>query len=291
MAETSIITVANQKGGVGKTTTVVNLASAYAQIGKRVLVVDLDYQCNASALLGINDDSIGNNSISYALQNDLNFTHIVLKSNMPNVDVLAATRDLDLLREKFSGQPNQFKLVDILLNCDQLHEYDIVIIDTHPSLDCFFQSAMAASHYYLIPLFAEADSSKGLAHMVSAVENIRKYLNPMLNLLGCIITCFDKTNSTHIKFERFIREASKDGKFNVFSTTIPASKSVAAASAQSLPLHVYKKSSPVTVAYSTLAGEMLPHLKGKRTGRKPLPVNIDVFKKTINNDFEEQAEF
>ena len=289
MAETSIITIANQKGGVGKTTTVVNLASAYAQIGKRVLVIDLDYQCNASALLGVDDNSVGNKSIAYALQNDLNFSHIVMKSNMENVDLLAATRDLDLLREKFSGQPNQFKLVDILLNCEQLHDYDIVIIDTHPSLDCFFQSAMAASHYYLIPLFAEADSSKGLAHMVTAVEKIRRYLNPMLNLLGCIITCFDKSNATHIKFEKFIRDASKEGKFNVFETTIPSSKSVAAASAHSMPLHRYKKSSPVTVAYSTLAGEILPHLKGKRTGRKPLPVNIDVFN-NHNNDYEEQAE-
>ena len=287
MSDTSIITVANQKGGVGKTTTVVNLASAYAQIGKRVLVIDLDYQCNASSLLGVDESTVGDKSISYALQNDLNFSSIVIKSNIENIDLLAATRDLDLLREKFSGQPNQFKLVEILLNCDQLSDYDIVLIDTHPSLDCFFQSAMSASHYYLIPLFAEADSSKGLAHMVTAVEKIRRYLNPMLNLLGCIITCFDKFNSTHVKFERFIRDASKEGKFNVFETTIPSSNSVAAASAHSMPVSKYKKSSPVAIAYSILAGEMLPHLKGKRTGRKPSPINIDAFKST---GFEEQAE-
>ena len=136
---------------------------------------------------------------------------------------------------------------------------------------------MAASHYYLIPIFAETESSKGLAHMISEVENVRKYLNPMLRFLGCVITRYDIKNSTHVKFEKLLRNASKEGKFNVFETTIPSSNSVAAASAQQVALVNYKKSLPVSIAYSTLAGELLPHLKGKRRGGKISPVNTEVF--------------
>lgn len=279
MAEPSIVTVANQKGGVGKTTTVVNLASAYAQMGKRVLVVDMDYQANATSLLGAEDKAISTKKTIYrAIVEDLTLKDIRLPTNIEGVDVLAATRDLDLLRDKVVGQPHQFKLLDMLLECDERNEYDLILVDTHPSLDCFFQSAMASSHYYLIPLFAEADPSRGLAHMVTAVDKIRRFLNPMLMLLGCVITRYDKSNATHVRFEKVIREASKTGKFHIFETVIPSSNAVAAASAQSLALNHYKKTAPVTVAYSVLAGEIRPHLKGKRTGRRVTPPSADAFK-------------
>ncbi len=110
MAEPSIVTVANQKGGVGKTTTVVNLASAYAQMGKRVLVVDMDYQANATSLLGAEDRAISTKKTIYrAIVEDLTLKDIRLPTNIEGVDVLAATRDLDLLRDKVVGQPQQFK--------------------------------------------------------------------------------------------------------------------------------------------------------------------------------------
>lgn len=102
----------------------------------------------------------------------------------------------------------------MLLECDERNEYDLILVDTHPSLN-YFQSAMASSHYYLIPLFAEADPSRGLASMVTAVDKIRRFLNPMLMLLGCVITRYDKSNATHVRFEKVIREASKTGKFHI----------------------------------------------------------------------------
>ena len=288
--ETNIVTVANQKGGVGKTTSVVNLASAYAQIGKRVLVVDFDYQGNATALLGFDDENLDpKKTVPYAIEHELSLKDIVLTSTVEGVDLLAANRSLDLLRDKIQGQPHQFKLLELLLEGSELAKYDIVLVDTHPSLDCFFQSAMAYSHYYLIPLFAEADPSRGLGHMVTAVEKIRRYLNPMLTFLGCVVTRWDRTNATHTKFEKVIRESSRTAKFHVFSTMIPASNTVAAASAQSLPLNKYKKSAPAAMAYASLAGEMLPFLKGKRTGRKLAPLDVSAIDHAIE-EFEASVE-
>lgn len=280
---TSVITVANQKGGVGKTTTVVNLASSYAQLGKRVLVVDLDYQANSTVLLGADALAIKNGaSLARALQADLKLSDIRIPSKIERVDLLAATRELCELGDRFIGQPNQFCLIESIFDCPEYAEYDVILIDTHPSIDCFSQSALTSSHYYLISLFPEADSSRGLSHQIQAVEKIRRYLNPMLTFLGCVITRSDKQNATHSKFEQFLRQAGKEGKFRVFNTVIPVSNSVAAASAQGLALNQYKKNSPVSVAYSSLAGEILPHLKGKRTGRKLGPVRTEVLDSQVD---------
>lgn len=286
----SIVTIANQKGGVGKTTTVVNLASSFAQLDKKVLVIDMDYQANSTSLLGcdkiVNEDPT--KSLSHAIRHDLNLSHIRVESNIKNVDVLCATKDLDKLRDELAGKAKQLKVVEFLLKCDAVEDYDIILIDTHPSLDCLFQASLVASHYYLIPLFAEADSSRGLVHMINEVEEIQKYYNPTLRFLGCVVTRYDSKNSTHVKFLKILRDNKKEGKFHVFDTTIPISNVVAAACANQLPLLSYKKNAPIAVAYSVLAGEIIPNLKGKRKGRNFQPIKTEVFNKF---DFEEQIEF
>lgn len=288
--DVSIVTIANQKGGVGKTTTVVNLAASFAQLGKKVLVIDMDYQGNATALLDAEKlaERDYKKTISYAIRNNLTLKDIRLPTNINNVDVLAATRDLDNLRDELAGKVKQLKVVEFLLKCDEVEDYDVILIDTHPSLDCLFQASLIASHYYLIPLFAEADSSKGLGHMIAEVEEIRKFWNPNLFFLGCVITRFDSKNSTHVKFQKLLRETSKEGKFHVFDTTIPISNVVAAASAQQLPLLNYKKNAPIAISYSALAGEIIPNLKGKRKGRNFQPVKTEFLNKI---EIEDQAEF
>ncbi len=288
--DASIVTIANQKGGVGKTTTVVNLAASFAQLDKKVLVIDMDYQGNATALLGADEAAKENykKTVSYGIRNDLTLKDIRLPTNIINVDVIAATRDLDDLRDELAGKAKQLKVVEFLLKCDSLNEYDIVLIDTHPSLDCLFQASLIASHYYIIPLFAEPDSSRGLAHMICEVEEIRKYWNPTLRFLGCVITRYDSKNATHSKFQKILRETSKEGKFHVFDTVIPISNAVAAASAQQISLINYKKSSPISVSYTALAGEIIPNLKGKRKGRNFQAVKTEFLNQI---EIEEQAEF
>jgi chromosome partitioning protein len=285
---TSIVTIANQKGGVGKTTTVVNLAASYAQMNKRVLVVDMDYQSNSSELLGVAEQAQqSGRDLATGILHELTLDKLRLPSNTEGIDVLAATRELDDVREKMQGQPLQHLMLNMILDCPALEEYDLVLIDTHPSLDCLLLSALVASHYYLVPMFAEKTSSKGLAHMVSWTQRMRR-LNPMLLFLGVVITRYDRTVATHVKFEKLIREAGKAANFHVFQTLIPSSASVPGSDAANQVLLTYKRTAPVTIAYSALAGEALPYLKGKRTGRVPT-LNVEVLQE-VAEEFEVMPE-
>lgn len=254
----AIITVANQKGGVGKTTTVANLAASLADKGNLVLVIDCDYQANVTSLL-CGDEQVKKKekSITNAIKHDLTLDKVVVGTPFKNIDIVPSNRELDELREQLVGQPNQFRLVDIMLDCERANAYDIILIDTHPSLDCFFQSAIAASKHFLIPLFPEADSSRGLAHQLQAIDKVKKYLNPNLHFLGCAIVKYDRYNATHQKFEKLIRKFGKENNISVLKSNIPNSQSVAAAAAHGLPLFHYKPESPVALAYAAMAKEIM----------------------------------
>ena len=216
-----------------------------------VLVIDCDYQANVTSLL-CGDEQVKRKekSFTHAIKNDLTLEKVVVGTSFPNIDLVASNRELDDLREQLVGQPNQFRLVDFLLDCDKTKAYDVILIDTHPSLDCFFQSAIAASRHFIIPLFPEADSSRGLAHQLQAIEKVKRYLNPQLNFLGCAVVKYDRYNATHLKFEIELENFGKENSISVFNTNIPNSQSVAAAAAHGLPLFHYKPDSPATLAYS-----------------------------------------
>lgn len=274
--KTSIITVANQKGGVAKTTSVCNLAASYALSGNNVLVVDLDYQFNLSSLFNISREDMEKHSIARVISEGAKLDEIILKTKTENIDIVPCTRRLNDLRDKISSEVNQFHFLKDFFENDIINNYEIVLIDTHPSIDLFFKAALVASHYYLIPLFSEADSCRGLAHQIEEAEKVSKYFNPMLTLLGAFITKYDKRNTTHVSFAKAIKDAAKLSNFHLFKTAIPASIAVAGAAASSVPLNKYKSHLNVSAAYSTLAGEILPLLKGKRTGRKNAPVKTEV---------------
>lgn len=265
----AIITIANQKGGVGKTTAVANLAASLSEKGHLVLVIDCDYQANVTSLL-CGDEQMKNKerSFTHAIKNDLTLEEVVIGTKFKNIDIIAANRELDDLREQLVGQPNQFRLVDFLLDCDKARNYDFILIDTHPSLDCFFQSAIAASSYFIIPLFPEADSSRGLAHQLQAIEKIKRYLNPRLTFLGCAIVKYDRYSATHQKFEKLIRKFGKENSVQVFKSNIPNSQSVAAAAAHGLPLFHYKPESPASLAYADMAKEIVRLIKQEHTEQK-----------------------
>lgn len=274
--KTSIITIANQKGGVAKTTSVCNIAASYALTGNNVLVVDLDYQFNLTSLFDISKEEAEKKSIAHVISENAKLEHLIVKTKHENIDIIPCTRKLNDLRDKISSEVNQFHFLRDFFENEAINKYDIVLIDTHPSIDLFFKAALVASHYYLIPLFAEADSCRGLAHQIEEAEKVSKYFNPMLTLLGAFVTKFDKRNTTHISFLKAIEDAAKISNFHLFKTIIPASTAVAGAAASSVPLNKYKSHLNISTSYNTLAGEILPLLKGKRTGRKNAPVKTEV---------------
>lgn len=281
---TSVVTIANQKGGVGKTTSVVNLAASYGDMGKRVLVIDMDSQANATAMLGAEEAAReSGKDLARAILENLSLEQVVLPSNAQGVEIIAGNKALKDVKDRMEGKARQHLLLHSLLNSDKLREYDLVLIDTHPSFDCLLLSALVASHYYIVPMFAEKSSISGFSELLTYCADLRP-LNPMLMLIGCVITKFDRNNATHSKFEKFVREIGKSSKIRIFETLIPMSQSVAGSDAASQVLLKYKRHAPVTIAYTALAGELLPFLKGKRLGRMALP-NLAVLEQ-LPSDFE-----
>jgi chromosome partitioning protein len=281
---TSIVTVANLKGGVGKTASVVNLAASYAQMGKKVLVVDMDPQGDATGYFGVEEQAIASNKhMATAISENLSLEEVKHSTSVEGVDILAGTRDLRDIQKKVEGEIDQHLLLDSLFRSKDLNNYHIVLIDTHPSEDCLLVSALYSSHYYLIPLFPERRTSNAVSTMIAFAGKLRR-LNPMLMLLGCIITKFDRKSATHVRFESVLREGSKQGNIRIFETIIPASAAVQGSESAEQPLINYKPNAPVTIAYSGLAGEIIPGLRGKRQGKVSQP-NLPAIEQ-IPDDFE-----
>ncbi len=265
-------------------------------VKKSVLVIDADYQGNATDILGISIKDADHKNLSQGIINEISGEKICLKSPaVPNVDVIAGTRELTDVVTQMSGQVHQHLLLKPILSEKVLDIYDIIIIDTHPTLDCLYMSAMAAAHYYLMPVFPDPESAKGLVDMVHSAEKIRKYLNPLLFNLGAVICRYDKTWATHPKFVEKIRELAKAANFPVCGSLIPNSASIPGASVASQPVVTWKPNSLISNAYCALAGELLLQLKGKRMGRVPLP-NMEAVTKitneveSIKNIFKDQHE-
>ena len=282
--ETKVIAIVNQKGGVGKTTSVINIASSLAAKNHLTLVIDCDYQANATTLL-CGDEQLQDkkHSLTLAIKNELSLEDVVIPTKHKNIDIVPSHQDLDNLKEQLIGQPNQFSLITSLLDCSLAKKYDYIIIDTHPSLDCFFQSSIAASDYFIIPIFPEADSTRGLVHQIQAINKMKKFLNPRLEFLGSLVVKYDKYSSTHQKFEKLIRKFSQENQLNIFKTIIPNSHSVAAAAAFNLPINAYKNTSPASKAYAKVAQEIMALskkniVKSKKLKTSPKELDLEIAK-------------
>ncbi len=279
--KTSIIAIANQKGGVGKTATSVNLASSYAHLKRKTLLIDCDYQGNATANFGLKKMSKMKN-LSAALKNDLPLEEVILHTNDEFLDIIAGDMGLSKLSREKTLEPGAHNILKNFLDCEKIKEYEIVIIDTHPSLDLLFQMAMTAAHYYLVPVFAEADPFDGLQYMLEEVALIKKSLNPPLFFLGVVITKFNQKNATHRKFIEYLKIYMEEVKITLLKSIIPESTAISGSSGAQKSLLAHNPKLPVTQAYLTLAQEMLPELRGVRQGRRqstpilsPVPEEIE----------------
>ena len=247
-----IISIANQKGGVGKTTTAVNLATALAAIGRRMLLVDLDPQGNASTGLGVpkNMRSLGS---YHVLLGDTPVPAATVKTAIPNLSVVPSSMDLAGAElELVDIEQREFRLRGALEG--SRGDYDHILIDCPPSLGLLTLNALVASDSILVPLQCEFYALEGLSHLVRTVERVQKHLNPRLQIQGVLLTMFDKRNNLSGQVAADVRNFF-GGK--VYQTVIPRNVRVSEAPSHGKPVLLYDMHCPGSEAYIHLASEIV----------------------------------
>lgn len=258
-----IIAIANQKGGVGKTTTTINLGAALAEQKKHVLLIDLDPQGNASTGLGIDQDM--REATTYdLLSGDVGIVAAILPTSVKNLSIVPATTDLSSADIELSDNPNRsFLLREILRNLPaDAHHYDYILIDCPPSLNILTVNAMVAAHSIIVPLQSEFFALEGLSQLILTVRDVRQTANPDLRIEGIALTMYDRRNNLSLQVEDDARENMGD---MVFKTVIPRNVRVSEAPSFAVPVLVYDSASKGSKAYRALAKEVIQKSRKTRT--------------------------
>ena len=247
-----IISISNQKGGVGKTTTAINLATAFVSFDKKVLIVDFDPQGNASTGLGIENHNRENDIYSVISSKNL-IENCVYKSVVPGLDIIPSSINLSAAEIEISNFENREKfLLSKLKNI--IHSYDYIFIDCPPSLGLLTINAFTCSNEVLIPLQCEFYALEGLTQLLKTIEIVKKSLNPKLELKGILLTMFDTRNKLSEMVEKDVR--THFGK-KVYNTIIPRNVRVSEAPSHGLPVMLYDTGCLGSKAYVSLAAEII----------------------------------
>ncbi len=247
-----VIAITNQKGGVGKTTTSVNLSASLAATGRRVLLIDLDPQGNAAMGCGVDKDSVEYSSCELLLE-DVPVSEVIIKSEVVGFDVIPGNADLTVAEvQLMSAISRERRLADALLPVKD--QYDYILIDCPPSLNMLTLNAMVASDSLLIPMQCEYYALEGLSALISTMKDIKNKINPNLCLEGILRTMVDKRSLLTKDVSDQLQEYFGS---QVFRTCIPRNIRLAEAPSHGLPIIMYDKSSRGAVAYIALAGEMI----------------------------------
>jgi len=249
--EPRILAIANQKGGVGKTTTAVNLATALTAIGKKVLLVDLDPQGNASTGLGIARNR-QRKTVYNLLFEDISGEDIIAPTRVPKLYVIPSSMHLAGAEiELVNSEQREYKLHDKLRACTL---FDYVIIDCAPSLSLLTLNALVASHAVIVPLQCEFYALEGLSQLTRTIERVKKQFNPDLDLHGILLTMYDARNKLTAHVARDVREHF--GK-KVYKTVIPRNVRLSEAPSYGLPAIIYDMKCTGSQSYIRLASEII----------------------------------
>jgi chromosome partitioning protein len=260
-----VLALANQKGGVGKTTTAINLGTALAAIGEEVLIVDLDPQGNASTGLGIDRGSRSRSTYDL-LTGDATLAETAIETAVPRVSVAPSTLDLLGVELEIANEPDRtFRLRKVLADAvedpKRTRSYTYVLVDCPPSLNLLTINAMAAAHSILVPLQCEFFALEGLSQLLRTVEQVKQSLNPELSIHGIVLTMFDSRNSLSGQVVADVRAHMGEA---VYETIIPRNVRVSEAPSYGKPVLLYDFKSTGSQAYLRLAAEIIQRERRRR---------------------------